>query len=83
MTRQEMDKYKDTKPVAVFPMDNWGGIEILAIEYGINDYVVYRENYGKPEEKLHRALIRVAASHRSFFIYNSERVYLDQCMRVG
>ena len=82
MTRPEKELYKDVKPVAVYPISSWGGIEILAIEHGYDDYVVYRENYGEPDESIHRVKIRTAASNRSFFIYNSTRIYLDQCFRI-
>ena len=80
MNKQERDQYKDTRPVAVYPMSNWGGLEIIAIEYGINDFVVYRENFGLPE-RLHRAVVRIDKNDRSFFIYNSTRIHLDQCMK--
>ena len=82
MTRPEKELYKDAKPVAIYPIISWGGIEILAIEHGYDDYVVYREHYGEEDSEVHRVKIRTAASGRSFFIYNTTRIYLDQCLRV-
>lgn len=82
MTRPEKELYTDVEPVAVYPMLSWGGLEILAIEHGYDDYVVYREHFGEKESDVHRVKIRTAASNRSFFIYNSTRIYLDQCFRI-
>lgn len=82
MTKAEMEKYKDKKPIAVYPMSNWGGIEILDIEYGIDDYVICRFNFGEPEDKLHR--VKVTYGARSTTIYvDGTRIRLGDCMRVG
>lgn len=83
MTRQEMDQYKDKKPVAVYPMGTWGGLEIYDILYGIDDYVVYKENFGRQEKTFHKVKIRTAPSDRHYFIYNSNKVYLDLCLRTN
>lgn len=48
--------YKNKEPISALPLSNWGGIEILDIVHEINDYVVYRFNYGTPE-KIHKAKI--------------------------
>ena len=82
MTKQEMEKYKDKKPVAVYPTDNWGGVEILDIEYGIDDFVIWRYNYGEPEKKLHRAKIHTNPAGYPFIRLNETIVRLDECMRV-
>ena len=82
MTRPEKNLYRNINSVAVYPMISWGGLEILAIEHGIEDYVVYREHFGENESEAHRVKIRTSTSNRSYFIYNSTRIYLDQCFRV-
>ena len=81
MNKAEKKAYESKQPVAVYPMSNWGGLEIIAIEYGINDYAVYRESVDGVPGKLHRAVIKTTPSDRNFFIYNSARIYLDGCLR--
>lgn len=81
MTKTEKKKYENEKPVAVYTMNNWGGIEILDILYGIEDYVVYRFNFGEPQE-LHKAKIRYGVNHSSFRTPAGYSVRLDECMRV-
>ena len=83
MTREEMQKYRDAKPVAVYSF-GLCGIEILDIEYGINDAVIYRFCSGSEEvEKPHRARIYYSNNDRNYFLYNGRRIHLDECMRCG
>lgn len=81
MTKEEKKLYESKNPVALYPMSNWGGIEILDILYGIEDYVVYRFNFGKPQE-LHRAKIHYGVNHSSFRTTAGYRVRLDECERT-
>lgn len=81
MTKEEKKVYENKKPVAVYPMTNYGGIEILDIVYGVEDYVVYRFNFGKPQE-LHRAKIRYGENHSSFRTHAGYSIRLDNCMKV-
>lgn len=82
MTKQEMEQYRDKKPIAVYPMSNWGGIEILDIEYGIDDYVICRYNFGEPEDRLHRVKINYGARTTSIYI-DGMRVRLNEFMRTS
>ena len=84
MTRAEMREYKDKKPIAVYPMSNWGGVEILDIIYGIDDYVVARFNFGDGDvdNRMHRYKIKYNKSGIPFFSMGGNRVRLDECMRV-
>lgn len=81
MNKEEKKAYESKEPVAVYPMTNWGGIEILDILYGIEDYVVYRFNFGEPQE-LHKAKIRYGVNHSSFRTPAGYSVRLDDCTRV-
>lgn len=81
MTKVEKEKYKDVRPIAVYPMTNWGGVEILDVLCGIEDYAVYRFNFGEPQE-LHKAKIRYGANHNSFRTSAGYSVRLDECTRV-
>lgn len=81
MNKAEKKAYESKEPVAVYPMSNWGGIEILDILYGIEDYVVYRFNFGKPQE-LHKAKIRYGVNHISFRTSAGYSIRLDAFERV-
>ena len=78
MTRTEQQRYADAPVVAVFPMTNHGGIEILDAN---DEYVVYRFNFGEPKEA-HRAKIRYGARHSSFKTSAGYSIRLDECMKV-
>ena len=81
MTKTEMEQYKDKKPIGVYPMSNWGGVEILDVLHGIDDYAVWRYNFGEPEEKIHKTKIRYGVN-RAYIITDSGQIRLDECMRV-
>jgi len=81
MTKEEKKAYENKRPVATYCLTNWGGIEILDILYGIEDYVVYRFNFGEPQE-LHRAKINYGVNHSSFRTSAGYSIRLDECMRV-
>ena len=78
MTKQEQEKYKDLKPVAVFPINSYDGVEILTIEYGIEDYVIVRYNQGN----IHRKRIYTSTKNRNYFNIYDMRIYLDECLKV-
>ena len=67
--------------IAVYPLSNWGGVEIMEIENGINDLVVWRYNFGSAG-KAHKTKVDYTTAGRAFFRTKHFRVYLDQCMRV-
>lgn len=72
----------DIKVIAVYGMCNFGGIEILDIEYGINDRIVYRYNFGQSENKIHKARTYDTVGGRLYFNTKHGRIYLDECMSV-
>ena len=82
MTKEEKRAYEGKRPIATYLMNNWGGIEIMDILYGIDDYVVYRFNFGEPQE-LHTAKIRYGVNHSSFRTSAGYSIRLDECERVG
>lgn len=81
MTKEEIAKYENKEPIAVYPISNWGGIEILDILYGVDDYVIWRYNFGEPEKKLHKAKIKYGPEVASIQAEGSY-VRLDNCMRT-
>lgn len=81
MTKQEMEKYKDSKPIAVHSISNFGGVEIMDIEYGIEDYAIWRYNFGEPEKRLHRSKIGNGNGYQ-FIQVDDFRIRLDKFIRT-
>lgn len=72
-------KYENTKAVGVYPLCNWGGIEVLDFEYGTDDYAIACFNFG------HRRSIRRHKLHytrfgKAYFRKEGRRYYLDNFM---
>ena len=75
-------KYENTKPVAVKSISNFGGIEILDIIYGINDYIVACFNFETDRQQIRQHKICETSAGRSYFWKNHTRYYLDDFMRI-
>lgn len=82
MTKEEKKVYEGKRPIAVYCLSNWGGIEIIDIIHSVDDYVVYRFNFGEPQE-LRTAKIRYGVNHSSFRTSAGYSIRLDECERVG
>ena len=67
--------------VGVLPLDAFGGIEVLSIDYGIDDTVLFRWNHGSPG-KTTRAKVRSNASGRMFFVSLGIRRFIDEVQHV-
>ena len=78
MTKHEQETYLNKKVIAVFPMTNWGGVEVLDVS---DEYVIYRFNFGTPKE-VHRSKIRYGINVSSFRTYAGYSIRLNDCMRV-
>ena len=63
----------------VVAMSAFGGLEILDIEYGINDRVVYRWNFGKPE-RVCRAKIRYDGYGLPYFKTKGHKIFMDDVL---
>lgn len=68
--------------IAVKSDSAFGGIEILDIEYGINDKIIWRYNHGTPGKKHTSIIYYTVKSGRAYFKVNGRREYLDEYMRV-
>lgn len=77
MTRQDKQRYMEMPTVAVYSF-GLAGLEIKAIEYGIEDYVIYIGT----DKKIHRSRIYTAPSGQFYFRYGRWRICFDECMRV-
>ena len=79
MSKAEQDMYLAKSAIAVFPMTNTGGIEILAID---EETVVYRWSFGNKLSEAHKSKIRYGEHHNSFKTSAGYSIRLDECMRV-
>ena len=72
----------DYKPAGVLTLCNFGGLAIMEIEHGIDDYVYVCDNYGDGYKNITKNLIRYNAKGNPYFIRNGNRYYLNEFMRV-
>ena len=73
----------DYKPAGVLPMNNFGGLAIMEIEHGIEDYLYVCDNYGDGYKNITKNKIRYNARGNAYFMRYGKRYYLDQFMRVA
>ena len=73
-----MKKYE---VIGILPDSAFGGIEVLDIEYGGDDLVVFRWNNGTPGKTTH-AKVRSNASGRMFFVSLGIRRFIDEVQHV-
>lgn len=73
------------KKAVAFKADSaFGGIAIYDIEYGIDDYVIWRYEHGesKPNKLRKSKIYYTVSSGRAYFKVNGRREYLDEFMRM-
>ena len=75
-------EYAEKKAIGVIPMSVFGGIEILDIIYGIDNYAVACFNFGTGRQQIRRHKIFSTESGRSYIRKQGDRYYFDQIMRV-
>lgn len=75
-------KYADTEPIGTLGLCNWGGLEILDIEYGIDDYAIACFNWGTGRQQIRRHKITYTPAGRSYIRKQGTRYYSDQILRV-
>ncbi|MBO6272777.1 hypothetical protein J6O48_08370 [bacterium] len=74
--------YENTEAVGTFPLCNFGGLEILDILYGINDYAVACFNFGTGRQQIRKHKIHYTPAGRSYIRKQGVRYYFDEIMRV-
>jgi hypothetical protein len=77
------EKYQQTIAIGMYPMCNFGGLEILDIIYGIDDYAVACFNFGTGRQQIRRHKIQTTESGRSFIRKQNIRYYFDEIMRIN
>lgn len=75
-------QYAETKAVGYYCMGNFGGLEILAVEFGFEDYAVACFNFGTGRQKIRRHKIQRTQAGRPFIRKNGTRFYFDEIMAV-
>lgn len=71
-------KYEEAKPIATFSLCNFGGLAILDIIHGIDDYAVACFNYGNGNKEIRRHKILTSPSGRPYIRKGGTRYYFDQ-----
>lgn len=74
--------YENTKAVGVLPLCNFGGLEILDILYGIDDYAVACFDFGNGRQQIRKHKIQYTPAGRSYIRKQGVRYYFDEIMRV-
>lgn len=76
-SREILNNYE---PIGVCTLSNFGGVTIYNIEYGINDYVIYR---WFNEEILYKSKLKVNKEGESVFRIGNVWYNLNEFMRVN
>lgn len=83
LNTEERIEYQKKEPIAVYGMSNFGGIAIIDIIYGIEDYVVwYNSQIESKKRKIHVSKIYYSENGGYFKPYGSLYVKLSECLRV-
>lgn len=76
------ESFPPKQPIAVFPLTNWGGIEVLGIQNGVDDKVEVAINTGSTRKQRGPYKVYTTARGRTYFIMDSIRYYLDDFVRL-
>ena len=76
-SREILNNYE---PMGICTLSNFGGVTIYNIEYGIEDYVIYR---WFNEERLYKSKLKVNKEGESVFRIGNVWYNLNEFMRVN
>lgn len=76
-SREILNNYE---PMGICTLSNFGGVTIYNIEYGINDYVIYK---WFNEEILYKSKLKVNKEGESVFRIGNVWYNLNEFMRVN
>lgn len=76
------EQYKNTMAIGYASISNWGGLEVLDVLYGIDNYLVTCLNWGEGRTRISRNKIYTTASGREYIRKDGRRFYLDEIMRI-
>ena len=72
--------YKNAVPIGTYPLCNFGGLAILAIE---GEQAVAAFNFGDGYKQIRRHTIFYTYTGRAYIRKNGRRYYFDQIIRTG
>lgn len=72
--------YRDAAPLGVYPMCNFGGLAILALEH---DTAIAAFNFGEGYSQIRRHKIQYTYTGRPYIRKNGQRFYFDQIIRTN
>ena len=76
------ERYSETPAIGYYCMGNFGGLEILDIEYGINDKLITCFNFGTGRQMIRRNTIYTTSNGRQYIRKARDRYYIDEMMSV-
>lgn len=87
LSKEERTKYQKKEPIALYGLSNFGGIVILDIQYGLDDYIVWYDSQIDTEKrKIHISKIYYTRNKdfaEPFFRpYGSMYIKLSECLKV-
>ena len=72
--------YRDAAPLGIYPMCNFGGLAILALEH---DTAIAAFNWGEGYTQIRRHKISYTYTGRAYIRKNGQRFYFDQIIRTN
>lgn len=83
LSKEERLNYQKKEAVSVYGISNFGGIAIIDIIYGIEDYIVWYDSQIESEKrKIYASKIYYSENGAYFKPYGSMYVKLSECLRI-
>ena len=80
MTKKE---YCNNNPVCAMYSFGYTALEVHGIEYGIDDYIIYKYTDGETVYSYHKSKIQYTASGSAYFVWKNRRIPLNECIRTN
>lgn len=78
MKKQEKQMYLRNKAIGYWSVH--GGVELLDINYDINDYAIIVLNAWSGKKSVHR--VKIYYGNRDYITIHGYRLYFDECIRM-
>lgn len=75
------DKFENCKPDSVFPVCNWGGLEVF-YDTSNGETLVTTWNFGDGRSRFSHNRIHYTKNGRAYIRRNYSRYYLDEMLKV-
>lgn len=80
MTKRE---YCENNPVCAMYSFGYTGLEIHGIEYGLDDYIIYKYTDGEKVYSYHKSKIQYTTNGNAYFVWRGRRIHLSECIRTN